>query len=80
MVYKVCTSLNARLRKSVFILKAKKLYDDWLQQHADTPEEVKTPSTNGSRDGNKNTASIRQQEFPSANQTSAVTFQGMIVL
>ena len=46
MVYKVCTSLNARLRKLIFILKAKKLYDNWLQQHADTPEEVKPRSFN----------------------------------
>ena len=81
MVYKVCTSLNARLPKSVFVLKVKTLYVDWLQQHADTPEEVKLHSpANGSRDGNKNTARIRQQEFPCANQISAVTFQGMIVL
>ena len=46
MVYKVCTSLNARLPKSVFVLKAKNLYDDWLQQHAVTPEEAKLRSSN----------------------------------
>ena len=45
MVYKVCTSLNARLPKSVFVLKVKTLFVDWLQQHADTPEEVKLHST-----------------------------------
>ena len=33
--------LNSRLPKSLFVLKAKKVQEDWLQQHPDTPEEDK---------------------------------------
>ena len=42
----VRTSLNARLPKSLFLLQAKKLYEDWLQQHPDTPEEEKLQFSN----------------------------------
>ena len=42
----VRTSLKARLPKSLFLLKAKKFYDDWLQQHLDTPEEQKLQFSN----------------------------------
>ena len=42
----VRTSLKAWLPKSLFLLKAKKFYKDWLQQHPDTPEEEKLQFSN----------------------------------
>ena len=42
----VRTSLKAQLPKSLFLLKAKKFYEDWLQQHLDTPEEEKLQFSN----------------------------------
>ena len=44
----VRTSLKARLPKSLFLLKAKKFYEDWLQQHPDTAEEEKLQFSNQS--------------------------------
>ena len=40
------TSLQARLPKSLFLLKIKKFYKDWVQQHPDTPEEEKVRFSN----------------------------------
>jgi len=38
--------LKARLPKSLFVLKAKEYYKDWLQQHPGTPEEEKLQFSN----------------------------------
>ena len=65
----VRTSLKARLPKSLFLLKAKKFYDDWLQQHPDTPEEKKFNfQTNGLKAGNWN------MEFRYENQKTIFNF------
>ena len=42
----VRTSLKARLPKSLFVLKAKEYYKDWLQQYPGTPEEEKLRFSN----------------------------------
>jgi len=42
----VRTSLNARLPKALFPLQANKIYEDWLQQHPDTPEEEQLQFSN----------------------------------
>ena len=44
--FDVRNSLKARLPKSLFLLKTKKFYEDWLQQHSDTPEEEKLQFSN----------------------------------
>ena len=62
------SSLKARLPKSLFILQAKKLYEDWLQQHPETPKRNCDSQTSGSKVGNKNMGS------PYAHQISAIQF------
>ena len=42
----VGTIFNARLPKALFLLQAKQFYEDWLQQHPDTPEEKKLQFSN----------------------------------
>ena len=40
------TSLKARLPKTLFKLKAKAFYEDWLQQNPSTPDEEKLQFSN----------------------------------
>ena len=69
MVYWCQNQSESTAPKISFLLKAKKFYKDWLQQHPDTPEEEKFNfQTNGLKAGNWN------MEFCYENQIKSIHF------